>query len=363
MTAKKVTVHNTDNSASAANEVSYHNSNNAQVSFHVAIDEKEAIQCVPFNRNAWAAGDGANGYGNRNTIHFEICRNYDRARNTTNLGAAQQAEYIKAEVNAVKVIAAVMKQQGIAPTTDNVKRHYDWSGKWCPSKILNEARWPIVQAFIVNEAKRLYGQTVTAPATSTKSATSKTNTTSYKEEKFATPQITDDALNVRKEPNTTSAIVGSLAKGKTFTPTKIVKNGASVNGYTTWCYNTEKKGWVSMAYTTPTKTTTTTAKTTTTSKKSNDTIAKEVINGKWGNGTTRINKLKAAGYNPTTIQALVDKKLGKTTTTTKKKTNAQIAMEIYKGQGGWGTGTTRTNKLKAAGYDPVAVQKEVNKLF
>ena len=45
-------------------------------------------------------------------------------------------------------------------------------------------------------------------------------------------------------------------------------------------------------------------------KKSEDTIAAEVIAGKWGNGQDRINRLKKAGYNPATIQAKVNAKLG-----------------------------------------------------
>ncbi|MGX7195143.1 N-acetylmuramoyl-L-alanine amidase [Enterococcus olivae] len=101
-------------------------------------------------------------------------------------------------------------------------------------------------------------------------------------------------------------------------------------------------------------------------KKSNDTIAQEVINSQWGNGTDRTNRLKKAGYNPTTIQNLVNQKLGvKTAAKPKvtKKTNAQIAREIYNGVGNWGTGQTRIDRLRKAGYDPVAVQREVNKLF
>ena len=45
-------------------------------------------------------------------------------------------------------------------------------------------------------------------------------------------------------------------------------------------------------------------------KKSEDTIAAEVIAGKWGNGQDRVNRLKKAGYNPATIQAKVNAKLG-----------------------------------------------------
>ena len=47
----------------------------------------------------------------------------------------------------------------------------------------------------------------------------------------------------------------------------------------------------------------------TTTKKSNEEIAKEVIAGKWGNGAARKQRLKAAGYSYSVIQALVNKLL------------------------------------------------------
>lgn len=48
-------------------------------------------------------------------------------------------------------------------------------------------------------------------------------------------------------------------------------------------------------------------------------------------------------------------------TTTTKKTVAQIAQEVIDGK--WGNGDERVEKLKAAGYDPDAVQKKVNELL
>jgi GH25 family lysozyme M1 (1,4-beta-N-acetylmuramidase) len=42
-------------------------------------------------------------------------------------------------------------------------------------------------------------------------------------------------------------------------------------------------------------------------KKSNDEIAKEVIDGKWGNGNDRKTKLSKAGYDYNTIQSIVNK--------------------------------------------------------
>ena len=91
-------------------------------------------------------------------------------------------------------------------------------------------------------------------------------------------------------------------------------------------------------------------------------IRDEVIAGKWGSGQDRINRLTKAGYDAKKVQADVNKKL-LGATAPKKKTNQEIAKEIYRGQGGWGNGQTRINKLKAAGYDPVVIQNLVNKMF
>ena len=46
-------------------------------------------------------------------------------------------------------------------------------------------------------------------------------------------------------------------------------------------------------------------------KKSVDEIAKEVINGKWGNGTARKQALTAAGYDYATVQKRVNELLSK----------------------------------------------------
>lgn len=43
--------------------------------------------------------------------------------------------------------------------------------------------------------------------------------------------------------------------------------------------------------------------------KTNDQIADEVIRGLWGNGEGRKNRLRAAGYDPAVIQAIVNQKL------------------------------------------------------
>ena len=57
MKPEYITIHNTANDASAANEIAYMIRNNNATSFHVAIDDKEVIEAIPFSRNAWHAGE------------------------------------------------------------------------------------------------------------------------------------------------------------------------------------------------------------------------------------------------------------------------------------------------------------------
>ena len=71
MKAEFIVVHNTANDAPAANEIKYMINNNNQVSFHFAVDDKEVIQGLPLDRNAWACGDGTNGSGNRKGIQVD----------------------------------------------------------------------------------------------------------------------------------------------------------------------------------------------------------------------------------------------------------------------------------------------------
>jgi len=127
MTPQYITVHNTANDASASNEIKYMITNNNQVSYHVAVDDKEVIQAIPFNRNTWHCGDGQ-GNGNRKSIGIEIC--YSKSGG---------ARYAAAEENAVQYIASLLKQYGWG--IERVKKHQDWNGKYCPHRILSEGRW------------------------------------------------------------------------------------------------------------------------------------------------------------------------------------------------------------------------------
>lgn len=94
------------------------------------------------------------------------------------------------------------------------------------------------------------------------------------------------------------------------------------------------------------------------SLKSVDEIAQEVIAGKWGNGQDRFNKLAAAGYDGNAVQNRVNEILG-AKTISNKKSNEEIANEVI--QGKWGNGADRKANLQAAGYDYNAIQAIVNK--
>ena len=92
-------------------------------------------------------------------------------------------------------------------------------------------------------------------------------------------------------------------------------------------------------------------------KKTTTQIAKEVIAGKWGNGDTRIAKLKKAGYSPAAVQ----KKVNELLKTPAKKSNTQVAKEVIAGK--WGNGNNRKRRLEQAGYNYNEIQKIVNKLL
>ncbi|WP_144591705.1 N-acetylmuramoyl-L-alanine amidase [Bacillus cereus] len=127
MNPTEITFHNTYNDAPAINERNNVANNSTGTSFHIAVDDKEAIQLIPFNRNAWHAGDGANGRGNRHSIGVEICYSLSGGD-----------RYRKAELNAIKVIRQLMDQFNIP--ISKVKTHQERNGKYCPHLMLDEGR-------------------------------------------------------------------------------------------------------------------------------------------------------------------------------------------------------------------------------
>lgn len=92
-------------------------------------------------------------------------------------------------------------------------------------------------------------------------------------------------------------------------------------------------------------------------KKTNEEVAKEVVDGKWGNGDDRKNRLTKAGYNYDAVQAKVNEKLYGSKPS---KSNEAIAKEVIAGK--WGNGADRKKRLMDAGYNYDAIQNIVNRL-
>lgn len=140
-----ITNHNTANTAPTAGDEAHarylqniENTDSAYISVHLFVDDDSITQCVPLDEMCYHAGD-SNGDGNRKTIAIEICENGDNA---------------KAELNAQKLNAALLL------TYPNLKvfKHQDWSGKFCPRRILSRPNgWQDFTAGIyklVDEAKK-----------------------------------------------------------------------------------------------------------------------------------------------------------------------------------------------------------------
>lgn len=143
MNAEFIVVHNTANDASARNEIAYMISNNNKVSFHYAIDDKEIVQGIPENRNAWHAGDGGNGKGNRKGLSVEIC--YSKSGGQ---------RFLNAEKLAAKFIASKLKEKNWG--IDKVKKHQDFSGKYCPHRTL-DLGWDRFLKMVQTELNNLKG--------------------------------------------------------------------------------------------------------------------------------------------------------------------------------------------------------------
>lgn len=125
VTMKGITVHNTANDASALNEIAYMTNNNYEISYHYAVDDIQAVQGLPLNRNGWHASDGT-GPGNMSTIAIEICYSLSGG-----------ARFDKAEENAAELIAMLLQERGWG--IDRVKRHYDYAPnkKYCPHRTMD----------------------------------------------------------------------------------------------------------------------------------------------------------------------------------------------------------------------------------
>ena len=127
----------------AANNAAYFQNNIVKASAHYFVDDTAVYLSVPELKIAWSVGgnkyDNADKTGvgtmygiitNTNSISIEMC---DTIRN----GVYQASEATLA--NAVALGRALMKKYGIP--IENVYRHFDVTGKHCPSYLVNAQKW------------------------------------------------------------------------------------------------------------------------------------------------------------------------------------------------------------------------------
>ena len=127
----------------AANNAKYFQNNIVKASAHYFVDDTTVWRSVPDLKVAWAVGGkkyanadktgGGTMYGvitNTNSLSIEMC---DTIRN----GVYQASEATLA--NAAALGRALMEKYGIP--IENVYRHFDVTGKHCPSYLVSAQKW------------------------------------------------------------------------------------------------------------------------------------------------------------------------------------------------------------------------------
>ena len=127
----------------AANNAKYFQNNIVKASAHYFVDDTTVWRSVPDLKVAWSVGGskyanadktgGGTMYGiitNTNSISIEMC---DTIRN----GVYQASEATLA--NAAALGRTLMEKYGIP--IENVYRHFDVTGKHCPSYLVNAQKW------------------------------------------------------------------------------------------------------------------------------------------------------------------------------------------------------------------------------
>ena len=152
MVPEFLTIHNTANNASALAEISFMIGNWDEVSYHWAVDDVQAIQSIEHNRNGWHSGDGGKGTGNRKSIGIEICHSLTPGN----------PKYAKSEDNGAKLTAIILHQYGWG--IDRIRKHQDWSNKYCPHRILDNGNWEGFKAKVQEYLDELNNGTATQVA-------------------------------------------------------------------------------------------------------------------------------------------------------------------------------------------------------
>jgi len=298
---KYIVVHYVGAVSTAKNNSDYFKSIYRGASAHYFVDDNDIYRVVRDEDIAWHCGTTGKYYSNcrnSNSIGIEMCC-------YNNNGILDISENI---VNrTIELVKELMAKYKIP--AENVIRHYDVTHKCCPAPFVNNpSRW--------NDFKNRLGGTVSnTPSSNNGNKSNEEIANEVIAGKWGNGDARKSALqNAGYDYNTIQSIVNQKLSGKTASSKPALK---SINE-----------------------------------------VAREVIEGKWGNGQDRFNRLANAGYDGNEVQNRVNEILG-AKSVSNKKSNETIANEVIKGL--WGNGTDRKNRLTAAGYDYNAIQKIVNK--
>jgi len=144
----RITIHNTDNPDQGAdanrhslfvrtNGYQEYGGRKKSVSWHYTVDDRVAIRQLPDHERGYHAGSEI---GNGTSIGIEICMQQGIDQAAANRRAAQLAAYL-------------VVQHRLLP--DVVLQHRHWTGKPCPSQLLDEAAWASFRRLVAGYVEHL----------------------------------------------------------------------------------------------------------------------------------------------------------------------------------------------------------------
>lgn len=127
---KYLVIHETANRNKGANAKAHYNywstNKSANASTHFVVDSEEIYQMLDLTNMAWHVGDnkGYSNIYNNNSLGIEICVNED-------------GNYLKAREYTIALAALLMRMYDM--NSNQLKRHFDASGKYCPYYMLEDS--------------------------------------------------------------------------------------------------------------------------------------------------------------------------------------------------------------------------------
>ena len=295
---KYIVVHYTGNDGDTdENNGNYFKNNVVGSSAHYFVDDDSITQTVPDNYVAWHCGAKTYKHANcrnANSIGVEIC---DDVKN----GVIYPSD--KTIQNALELVEYLMKKYSVPK--ENVIRHYDVTGKlcpayWCGTKEKDD-KW---KSAFWNRLTASNNSPTTNTGTTGKPVSGGTVGVLYRVQvgAYSNKENAERQLAKIKAAGFSDAFI-AVVDGILY---RVQIGAFSVKANAeTQCAKVQKAGFPGFVTSLSGMPVSSTA-----AKKAIDEIAREVIQGKWGNGTDRKNRLTAAGYDYDEVQKMVNKLLG-----------------------------------------------------